>query len=378
MCEQAADVVVIGGGITGVFAALFLSESGASTMLVDSDGIAAHASGRNPAGLNPLHGPGIPGPMSAFALEAYRLHLRQQEAIGLWSDPVVRIRIAMEPDDMAGLEAAAALHESTPGFSATWLRPAELSALDPRVSPAALAGLRTDGNARIADPAAYTRAVAESAVRRGARVIAARATGLAGAGRRVERVLLDRGGPIACGAVVIATGPWAGESAAWLDEPLPVAPVKGDLLYVAATPPVAHDFTWRDAAVYGGPTHACLGGTIEHAGFDESPGAAARASILQRVGRFFPGIIGVPLLRHTAALRPATPDGLPIIGRATSRDNVWLALGGGAKGMLFGPAMARAAADLIADGRTRLPIAPCSPQRFLPEPSRAAHAEDVR
>ena len=211
---QAADVVVIGGGITGAFALHFLSTSGASAVLVDPDGIGAHASGRNPAGLNPLHGPGIPGPMSPLALEAYRLHRQQQEALGLRADPVVRIRVAMESDDIAGLEAAAVLHQSTPGFSATWLRPGELSALDPRVSPHAIAGLRTEGNARIPDPAAYTRAAAESAVRGGAHVIAARAVGLDGAGRRVDRVVLEDGTSLACGDVVIASGPWAGEAAA--------------------------------------------------------------------------------------------------------------------------------------------------------------------
>lgn len=376
--QTAVDVAVIGGGITGAFAARFLSMAGVATVLIDPDGIGAHASGRNPGGLNPLHGPGIPGPMSAFALEAFHLHLDLQDAIRVRPEPVVRVRIAMEPDDVAELEAAASLHQATPGFSAAWLQPAGLRALDARISPDAIAGLRTEGNMRLADPRAYARAVADAAVRHGARVIAARATGLAGSGRRVDRVVFADGTSLPCGGVVIANGPWAGEAAAWLDEPVPVMPVKGDLLYVEATPPVAFDFTWRDAAVYGASTLACLGGTTEHAGFDETPAAAARASILQRVGRFFPGLSGAPIVRQTAGLRPVTPDGLPIVGRSCSRDNVWLALGGGAKGMLYGPGIARAVADLIVDGRTRLSISPCSPLRFLPESSRAAHAGEVR
>src|SRR5690606_19723590 len=116
--QTAVDVAVIGGGITGAFAARFLSMAGVATVLIDPDGIGAHASGRNPGGLNPLHGPGIPGPMSAFALEAFHLHLDLQDAIRVRPEPVVRVRIAMEPDDVAELEAAASLHQATPGFSA--------------------------------------------------------------------------------------------------------------------------------------------------------------------------------------------------------------------------------------------------------------------
>src|SRR5262245_34001082 len=42
-----ADVIVIGGGIVGCTAALFLAEAGADVLLLESDEIAAAASGRN-------------------------------------------------------------------------------------------------------------------------------------------------------------------------------------------------------------------------------------------------------------------------------------------------------------------------------------------
>ena len=58
------DAVVIGGGITGVFVTYYLARKGLSTVLVEKDGLAAHASGSNPGGLNPLHGPEIPGRMA--------------------------------------------------------------------------------------------------------------------------------------------------------------------------------------------------------------------------------------------------------------------------------------------------------------------------
>jgi glycine/D-amino acid oxidase-like deaminating enzyme len=55
---------------------------------------------------------------------------------------------------------------------------------------------------------------------------------------------------------------------------------------------------------------------------------------------------------------------MPIVGLAHGWENVCLALGGGRKGMLFGPAMGKAAADLLLEGSTDLAIDACSPERF--------------
>jgi glycine/D-amino acid oxidase-like deaminating enzyme len=72
------------------------------------------------------------------------------------------------------------------------------------------------------------------------------------------------------------------------------------------------------------------------------------------------------LVRHTACLRPVTPDWLPIIGQAPGWKNVYLATGAGKKGILLSPAIGKATADLITQGRTDLSIGSCSPARFAP------------
>src|SRR3712207_8366784 len=46
-----------------------------TTLVRSRDEIGGQASGNNPGGLNPLYGAGIPGPMQALALDAFRLHL---------------------------------------------------------------------------------------------------------------------------------------------------------------------------------------------------------------------------------------------------------------------------------------------------------------
>jgi D-amino-acid dehydrogenase len=63
-------------------------------------------------------------------------------------------------------------------------------------------------------------------------------------------------------------------------------------------------------------------------------------------------------------MRPLTPDGLPVIGRAPGHENLYLATGHAMLGVTLAPVTAIAVADLLIDGHTDLPVAPFDPARF--------------
>jgi glycine/D-amino acid oxidase-like deaminating enzyme len=100
-------------------------------------------------------------------------------------------------------------------------------------------------------------------------------------------------------------------------------------------------------------------------GFDRQPSDSARRELLDAAIRLMPAMSVARVLKHTACLRPAASDGLPIIGKAPGWDNVYLATGGRKKGILLAPAMGRATADLITTSGTDLSIWPFTPERFL-------------
>jgi glycine oxidase len=366
---------VVGGGITGAFAAYFLAELGAETTLIERGEIGAEASGNNPGGLNPLHGAWIPGPLQALALESFHLHraawdeVRRRSGIEFSPRPAQRLYVATGQPDLEPLERMATAHEAVPGFSARRLDHAQLSAAEPRLTPAAIAGLLTEGNAKV-DPRPYTRAVIAAAVARGATVVRAEVGGLHRRGDRVTAVVVDSS-PVACDGVVIATGAWCAEPARWLDLPIPVEPVKGELVLVQ-TPgggfPV--DLAWRDVTVYGvAGGQGWLGGTEDRVGFDRDPSASGREAIVARAVELLPEMGRARVVGHIAGLRPVTRDGFPIVGLAPGWENACLALGGGRKGMLFSTGLGRAAAELMTGGETGLSIAPCSAARIVPEPT---------
>jgi glycine/D-amino acid oxidase-like deaminating enzyme len=107
--EARVDVVVVGGGVAGAFSAYALARRGVRAAIVEREAVGAAASGRNPGGLNPLHGPGIPGPLEAFALESFALHLgsweelRDLSGLDFAGRLAPRLQLALDDADVAAL-----------------------------------------------------------------------------------------------------------------------------------------------------------------------------------------------------------------------------------------------------------------------------------
>ena len=66
-----------------------------------------------------------------------------------------------------------------------------------------------------------------------------------------------------------------------------------------------------------------------------------------------------------AGLRPATPDGLPLIGALPGHEGVFLATGHGMLGVTLAPATAALLAPLVLEGRAAPELAPFDPARRL-------------
>ena len=64
-------------------------------------------------------------------------------------------------------------------------------------------------------------------------------------------------------------------------------------------------------------------------------------------------------------MRPVASDGLLVLGRVPGLEHVYVATGGGRKGILYGPAMGRAIADLALGRDTRVALEAFAPERFV-------------
>lgn len=364
------EVIVIGGGILGSFAAYFLARSGRRVALIERGDLGGRASGANPGGLNPFHGPGLPGPLSPLAERSFALHLEHWERIGALSGMafhahrVSRVELAWDATERQALVDAARHYNVLPGFSARWMERCELLQRSPRIHSGVVGGLWTEGNGMVSS-LDYTRAVARAAEVLGATLIRGEVTSLVTKGRRVTGVA-TRDGTLPCVAVLLATGAWMADAAAWLGVAIPVTPLKGELL-LAEMPGgrLDHHLTWKTTGVYQTPQGPVwLGGTQEPVGFDEQPTVAGREAILQAAARLVPEAGRARVVHHVAALRPMSPDGLPLLGQLHRWDNAFLAGGAGQKGMLLSAGMGESVARLMAGESPGISMDLFRPDRF--------------
>jgi glycine/D-amino acid oxidase-like deaminating enzyme len=96
-------------------------------------------------------------------------------------------------------------------------------------------------------------------------------------------------------------------------------------------------------------------------------------AVLQGAIALVPALADMRIIRSWAGMRPATPDGHPIIGPHSSRPGVWLAAGHEGLGITTCFATARLLADQILGRASEINIAPYLPARFAGV-ERVAHA----
>ncbi len=183
---------------------------------------------------------------------------------------------------------------------------------------------------------------------------------------RLERgpAVLTPYGRYEADAVLVAAGAWSG-----LLDDIPIQPVKGEVIALEPPPnqvlPVP--VVWGEG-VYCVPRphlgehgRLLIGATMQDEGFDTRPTPAARDQLWAAASRVMPSLKDWGLADHWAGLRPKSPDGLPLLGRA-AMEGVFLASGQYRNGILFTPAIAQDMADMIL-GKGQV-VPDFDPQRF--------------
>ncbi|MGH2542653.1 MAG: NAD(P)/FAD-dependent oxidoreductase [Ardenticatenaceae bacterium] len=369
------DVAIIGGGAAGCAASYYLAKSGVRATVIEREGVGVHASGNSAGGLNPLEGAGIPGPLAPLAIESFRMHLaawdalQDESGVDFLPQMVYKVNIAYHESALPAMEKSLEIYQNAPsiksgGFAAHWMDAERVYEIEPRIAPGAIRALYHYGDAALSSHL-FTLALSRAAEKMGATVRYGSAVGLKTTGGKVTAVALEDG-EIACGSVVIASGPWSGDAAKWLGIPIPIEPYKGEILRVQMpNPPLAYEFSTAGVSLFNRRDGLIwIGATEERSGFDLTPSESAKQKLLGSAAKLLPAIAKAKIVKHTACLRPLSTDWLPIIGVAPGWDNVHLATGAGKKGILIAPGIGKSIADLVTSGTTSLPIAPFSPMRF--------------
>lgn len=370
---HAYDVLVAGAGIVGTACALALREEGLTVALIDA---ASPGSGVTAAGMGHL----VALDESADELDLCLLSLR------LWrdfhalnpgvGDPVACGTLWVAENEHQLDEAhQRAARLSARGYHADAVSGERLRSLEPALRRGLCGGVRVSG-----DSVVYPPAVAD--------FLARRLVGLGGdlyLGQRVVRIdsagggvsaTLAGGGVLHAGRIVVATGV---QTAALLPE-LPVFGRKGHLAITDRYPGTLHhqvvsmnygqpapgaDALSVAANVQPRGTGQWLVGSCRQDHQDsDAVDPAVLAQVLRSAIALLPRLANMNIVRTWTGMRPATPDGKPLIGPHPGRPGVWLACGHEGLGVTtaFGTAAVLAAQMM---GRAGLiDAAPWQPSRF--------------
>ncbi len=175
-------------------------------------------------------------------------------------------------------------------------------------------------------------------------------------------------GHIAADVLLLATGAWSGRLATELGFRLPMQAGKGYTITVESpSVKLRGPVYFPEKKIVTSPFEGALriGGTMELSGVNADQDPRRLAAIRRSAEAFLPGCFEGDGETEWMGMRPMTPDGLPVIGRAPNFDNVYLATGHAMLGVTLGPVTASAAADLVLSGHTGIPVAAFDPARFV-------------
>lgn len=364
---HSCDVIVAGAGVVGLSAARALAAAGARVIVVERRRVGCEASGAAAGMVAPQAGE--PHTLLLpLALRARDRHLQlaaeleEETGISVDLSRLGRLQLALDDPAAAALQGVVEAHHRL-GLPAELLSGADVRDAEPNVNPAVRSAAYFAGDRRV-DNVRLTRALAASAVLRGATLLTGRpVTGLLVEGGRIAGV--RTGAEVLRAPVVVnATGAWAGLLA---DDPQPppVEPVRGQIVAFDLSPPLLRHVVWSGHGylVPRSDGRVLAGSTLERAGFDKAVTAGGVRAILEMALSMVPALSDVRIADAWAGLRPGTPDALPVLGPG-ARPGLIHACGLFRDGILLGPLVGEIAARLAQGSDPPADIGAFSLSRF--------------
>lgn len=376
--DRGFDAVVVGAGVIGLSIAYELLCRDRTVLVIEKERPGAGASSVAAGMLAAvLESEEQPDTLTELCLEAARCYPEFVAGLERVTGRRTNYRddgtlwVALKRDDQRELQRlAATLSEKKLEFEP--LDAAQMTALEPHLSPRVLGGLRVPNDHQV-DPRGLLHVLQRAVGALGGRFLCpARVTRVVeSAGRAAGVVAVDRDGHerIIHGThVVLAAGAWTGNGIPAAVSPSSVRPVKGQLVRLRGAALIRH--VARTPDVYVIPREdgeLLIGATVEEMGFDVSPRAGAVMDLLRRAWELLPGSYDLDFAAVEVGLRPATDDHLPLIGPA-ALDGVLFATGHYRNGILLAPVTARGIAARIAGEPVDPRLLPFVPQgRGTPE-----------
>ncbi|MFK7854342.1 MAG: FAD-dependent oxidoreductase [Granulosicoccus sp.] len=374
----AADLVIIGGGITGISAALYAARAGASVVCLDRGCVNGEASGGNAGS---LHLQLLSWDFGGKAVGDGSLQLRtlplQEESIQLWNDLQKDLATDFEMDVTGGLMVAESSEhmqfledkvraEEQVGIRSEVIDAKGVRAIIPGISDRIKGAAWCPGEGKI-NPLVATTALAQAARDSGAMIeefTPVRGIERDGSGYSIK----TSRGNIKASRVLIAAGGWSTQIAQMLNADLPIRGAPLQMIVTSPAPPLVPCLL-AHAGRHLTMKQSASGTVIIGGAWPASPGEKGYAEVLPKslegnlwvAAHTVPQVGSLHMIRSWAAMN-IDIDGAPLIGPLPGYKGVSIAAT--ANGYTLGPFMGREAAGLALNGHARQDLDDFSLARF--------------
>ena len=350
------DVIVVGAGIIGCAVGRELARRGAKVRIFEARRIGAGATQASAGVLAPYIEAHDRGDLFTLTVRSLALYDQFVAEAARESGIAIEYRRCGTLEVATDHATAARLRQTEQTYRddgvMRWLDGPDARREEPALPDAIEGALYIATHGYVAVPA-LTEALAWAALRHGAELETTdRVTAIRRDGENLAVVTAD-GTVWPAAQVVIAAGSWTGQIATSGLPPDTVRPVRGQLLHLRWSGralshviwgPDCYVVPWEDGTVL-------VGATVEDVGFDERATAAGVRDLLDAVCELLPEAWRATFVEARVGLRPATADGLPVIGRSATVSGLVYATGHYRNGILLAPLTAQLVADLVIEGK---------------------------
>ena len=412
--ENPQKIIVIGAGINGVSAAIWLRRAGHDVTLLDKDEPGAGASFGN-AGLLaqwaiiPVNTPGLlttglkylADPKSPLFMQwsyfprlvpwlmKFLAHANPDGARRMIEGliPIVTDSVEQHRALTRGTSAAEFIALSDFGYAydnraafeadsygwdyrrATGMAPELIEGpavqeAEPILGPRTQCLAVTRGHGHILNPGRYIKALAQVLVEEGGTVKQAEVRDLTFSSDRITSVETDRGS-LPCDQAVLAAGIWSKPLMKKLGISVPLEAERGHHLHLRNPSQMPRMPLMVTIGKFGfTPMEDGLrcAGTVELGGIAKGPSRKPLELIRYNIARVFPDLT-YDSADEWLGFRPSTPDSLPLVGEI-GQSGVHAAFGHQHIGLTAGPKTGRLVTDMIEGRRPNIDMAPYDPNRF--------------
>ncbi|MBO1538424.1 FAD-dependent oxidoreductase [Pseudomonas sp. OA65] len=361
------DAVIIGGGIVGASAALFLSQAGRRVALLERDFCGSHSSGVNYGGVRRQGRPLSQLPLSQRAHEIWR-QLPQLIGIDGEYQRSGHLKLARSTADLQALHDYAAASQGF-GLDLQLLDRTALRTRFPWVGTVAVGAslCPEDGHA---NPRLVSPAFAQAARRLGAQVHEQCAVSHVEHDGQRFIVRTATGLTVRAPWLLNCAGAWASQFAAQFGEAVPMHAGHPAMLVTEPLPLIMDAST----GVEGGGIYArqvsrgnCVLGGGQGFALDAArarPGQNAVLDILRQAVELYPFLEGAQAIRTWSGTEGYLPDRQPVIGHSGTQPGLLHAFGFAGAGFQIGPAVGQALTEIICSGASSTPLDAFSITRF--------------